>query len=112
MQGAMPPWAESYDRDVADTFALESELAETIVAQLKAKLSPEEKAAIEEDQPLILWRTIFTSRQTFFVPAPLLTSRDQECVEAADLLEKAVAHEIPTTSSVMQASERPRDQST
>ena len=41
-------WAESYDRDVADMFALESELAETIVAQLKAKLSPEEKAAIEE----------------------------------------------------------------
>ena len=33
-------WAESYDRDVADTFALESELAETIVARLKAKLSP------------------------------------------------------------------------
>ena len=34
---------------MADTFALESELAETIVAQLKAKLSPEEKAAIEEE---------------------------------------------------------------
>ena len=29
-------WAESYDRDVADLFALESELAETIVTQLKS----------------------------------------------------------------------------
>src|SRR5213083_414471 len=41
-------WAERYDRDVADVFAIESELAGKIVAQLKSKLSPEEKAAIEE----------------------------------------------------------------
>jgi TolB-like protein/class 3 adenylate cyclase len=40
-------WAERYDRDVADVFAIESELAGKIVAQLKSKLSPEEKAAIE-----------------------------------------------------------------
>src|SRR5207302_3731494 len=41
-------WAESYDRDIADVFAIENELAEQIVAQLKSKLSPQEKAAIEE----------------------------------------------------------------
>ena len=41
-------WAERYDRDVADVFAIESELAGKIVAQLKSKLSPEEKASIEE----------------------------------------------------------------
>jgi TolB-like protein/class 3 adenylate cyclase/Flp pilus assembly protein TadD len=41
-------WAESYDRDIADVFAIENELAETIVAQLKSKLSPREKAAIEQ----------------------------------------------------------------
>src|SRR5207237_9501378 len=41
-------WAETYDRDLADVFVLESELAEKIVAQLKTKLSPEEKAAIAE----------------------------------------------------------------
>jgi len=41
-------WAERYDRDLADVFAIESELAKTIVAQLKSKLSADEKAAIEK----------------------------------------------------------------
>src|SRR5207244_2811223 len=41
-------WAESYDRDIADVFAIENELAEQIVAKLKSKLSPQEKAAIEQ----------------------------------------------------------------
>jgi TolB-like protein/class 3 adenylate cyclase/Tfp pilus assembly protein PilF len=41
-------WAESYDRDVADVFAIESEVAGKIVAQLKSQFSPEEKAAIEK----------------------------------------------------------------
>jgi len=41
-------WAESYDRDVADLFAIQSELAQSIAAQLQARLSPEQKAEIEE----------------------------------------------------------------
>jgi len=41
-------WAETYDRTASDLFAIQSELAESIVAQLKAKLSPQQKAEIEE----------------------------------------------------------------
>jgi len=41
-------WGETYDRDLADVFAIQSEIAEQIVSQLKSKLSPQEKAAIEE----------------------------------------------------------------
>jgi len=41
-------WAETYDFTVADLFAIQSELAESIVAQLQAKLSAEQKARIEE----------------------------------------------------------------
>ncbi len=41
-------WGETYDRTASDLFAIQSELAESIVAQLKAKLSPEQKAEIEE----------------------------------------------------------------
>jgi TolB-like protein/class 3 adenylate cyclase/Tfp pilus assembly protein PilF len=41
-------WAERYDRDIADVFGIESELAGKIVAQLQAKISPSEKAAIEQ----------------------------------------------------------------
>ena len=41
-------WAEHYDRDFADIFAIQSEIAQRIVNQLRAKLSPAEKAAIVE----------------------------------------------------------------
>ncbi|MGB8340579.1 MAG: protein kinase [Chthoniobacterales bacterium] len=40
-------WAEQYDRRMDDLFALQSDLAQAIVAQLKGKLSASEKAAIE-----------------------------------------------------------------
>jgi eukaryotic-like serine/threonine-protein kinase len=39
-------WAEQYDRKLEDIFALQSELAQTIAAQLKATLSNSEKAEI------------------------------------------------------------------
>src|SRR5437773_5762400 len=41
-------WAEQYDRDVADVFAIQSEIAQQIVNQLRAKLAEAEKAAIAE----------------------------------------------------------------
>jgi adenylate cyclase len=40
-------WAERYDRDLNDIFALQDEISQAIVAALKLKLLPEEKEAIE-----------------------------------------------------------------
>ncbi len=40
-------WADHYDRDVADVFAIQSEVAQEIVTRLKANLSASEKAAID-----------------------------------------------------------------
>ena len=40
-------WAERYDRDLTDIFALQDEISEAIVAALRLKLLPEEKKAIE-----------------------------------------------------------------
>jgi adenylate cyclase len=40
-------WAERYDRDLSDIFALQDEISEAIVKALKLKLVPEEKKAIE-----------------------------------------------------------------
>ncbi|MEO7166415.1 MAG: protein kinase [Spartobacteria bacterium] len=40
-------WAEQYDRPLEDLFALQSDLSQAIIAQLKGKLSAREKAAIE-----------------------------------------------------------------
>ena len=41
-------WAQTYDRDLADVFAIQSEIAKTIADQLQAKLSPKEEAAMHE----------------------------------------------------------------
>ena len=39
-------WAQTYDRDLADVFAIQSEIARSIAEQLQAKLAPEEKTRI------------------------------------------------------------------
>ena len=41
-------WAQTYDRDLADVFAIQSEISKAIADQLQAKLSPAEKSAIEQ----------------------------------------------------------------
>ena len=41
-------WADRYDRDLTDIFAIQDEITHTIVDQLKVRLLPEEKRAIEQ----------------------------------------------------------------
>src|SRR5438105_396336 len=40
-------WGQTYDRELSDIFAIQSEIAKTIADQLRAKLSPDETKAIE-----------------------------------------------------------------
>ena len=40
-------WAEDYDRDLTDVFAIQTDLAQKITGELQAKLSPAEKAQME-----------------------------------------------------------------
>src|SRR5256884_882950 len=40
-------WAEDYDRDLTDVFAIQTDLARRIVSALQAKLSPTEKARLD-----------------------------------------------------------------
>ena len=41
-------WADRYDRDLTDIFAIQDEISKAIVGALKLKLLPEEKKAIEQ----------------------------------------------------------------
>ena len=41
-------WAERFDRDLTDIFAIQDEISKAIVAALKLKLLPDEKKAMEE----------------------------------------------------------------
>jgi TolB-like protein/Flp pilus assembly protein TadD len=84
-------WAESYDRDLADVFAIENELAEKIVSQLKSKLSPEEKAAIEQKPTADLAaHDLYIRAKTLIATAVFSTPEHESLSEAVRLLNQAI----------------------
>jgi len=84
-------WAERYDRDVADVFAIESELAGKIVAQLQAKISPSEKAAIEQKPTADLTAyDLYIRAKTLITTAVFSTPQAESLFEAVRLLNEAI----------------------
>src|SRR5204863_1472116 len=85
-------WAEHYDRNLADVFGIENELAEQIVSQLKSKLSPKEKAAIEERPTSDLEAHELALRAKRLIEKPVFNEpKDSMLLEAIRLLEEEVA---------------------
>jgi serine/threonine-protein kinase len=88
-------WAQTYDRDLADVFAIQSEIAKAIADQLQAKLSPNEKAAIEQrpTTDLVAFdlytraKALRLSTLTFNVQAK------ENMLQAAELLNQALARD-------------------
>src|SRR5438552_6448021 len=84
-------WADRYDRDVADVFAIESELAGKIVAQLQAKISPSEKAAIEQKPTADLAAyDLYVRAKTPIATAVFSTPQAESLSEAVRLLNEAI----------------------
>ncbi len=84
-------WGERYDRDVADVFAIESELAGKIIAQLKSKLSAEEKAAIEEKPTSdLVAHDLYIRAKTLIATAVYSTPLQEGLFEAVRLLDQAI----------------------
>jgi tetratricopeptide (TPR) repeat protein len=84
-------WAERYDRDAADVFAIQSEIAEKIVAQLQAKISPSEKAAIEQKPTVDLTaHGLYIQAKTLIATAVFSTPQTTKLSEAARLLNEAI----------------------
>jgi tetratricopeptide (TPR) repeat protein len=84
-------WAERYDRDVTDVFAIESELAAKIVAQLQAKISPSEKAAIEQKPTADLTaHDLYIRAKTLITTAVFSTPQAESLSEAVRLLNEAI----------------------
>jgi serine/threonine-protein kinase len=85
-------WAERYDREVADVFALESEVAEKIATQLANRLSPQEKAAIEEKPTNDLVAYDLYARARQLIDKAVYDPMSMESLnEAVRLLEEAIA---------------------
>ena len=83
-------WAEHYDRDIADVFALESDLAQTIVGQLKIKLAPEEKAAIEKSPSASVSAYELYVRARTALSSSTFTRGRQSRLDAIEFLNRAV----------------------
>jgi serine/threonine protein kinase/Tfp pilus assembly protein PilF len=84
-------WAEGYDRDVTDVFAIESELAGKIVAQLQAKISPSEKVAIEQKPTTdLVAHDLYIRGKTLIATAVFSTPLQEGLVEAVRLLNEAI----------------------
>ena len=88
-------WAEAYDRDLNDLFAVQSEIVKTVAHHLHARLSTREKASVEErpTEDLVAY--------DFYVRAVSLTYNAQlpsaanfvDRSEAVELLNNAVARD-------------------
>jgi len=86
-------WAEQYDRKLEDIFSLQSELAQTIAAQLKATLSTDEKAEIwrQPTQDLQAYDLYLRARATFRVGGPNMPRENWDA--AVSLLNRAIARD-------------------
>ena len=86
-------WAETYDRDLADVFAIQSEIAKTIADHLQARLSPEAKAAIEERPTADLAAYDLYRHAKSLIDNILLSEPGKDLFEALRLLDQAVEHD-------------------
>ena len=87
-------WAEKYDRPLDDVFAIQSEIAKTIADQLKAKLSPSEKAAIEKPATTDLTAyDLYLHAQSLFAESSNQVQARANLTEAARLLDEALARD-------------------
>jgi len=86
-------WAQTYDRDLADVFAIQSEIAKAIAAQLQAKLSPSEKSAIERAPTSDITAFELYTRAKNLLLTSFSSAARAKLLEAADLLDQAVGRD-------------------
>ncbi len=85
-------WAEHYDRPLDDVFAIQSEIAKTIAEQLRAKLSPGEKAAIEQPPTIDLQAyDLYNEAKAIIATSAFGAGFGDKLAEAERLLDQAVA---------------------
>ena len=97
-------WADRYDRDLADVFAIQSEIAQKIAEQLQARLSPKEKAAIgtKPTADVPAYDLYLRAKEISREPVP----RREEVDETIRLLDEAVRRDpafVPALCLLVQA---------
>jgi serine/threonine-protein kinase len=84
-------WAQTYDRDLADVFAIQSEIAKAIADQLQAKLSPNEKKAIEQPPTTDLAAfDLYSRAKSLLLTVSFSATGEPDLRKAIELLDEAV----------------------
>ncbi len=84
-------WAQTYDRDLADVFAIQSEIAKAIADQLQAKLSPNEKKAIEQPPTTDLVAfDLYSRAKSLLLTTSFSATNEPDRRKAIELLDEAV----------------------
>jgi len=84
-------WAENYDRPVDDLFAIQSEIAKAIADQLQAKLSPNEKKAIEQPPTTDLAAfDLYSRAKSLLLTVSFSGTAEPDLRKAIELLDEAV----------------------
>ena len=84
-------WAQTYDRDLVDVFAIQSEIAKAIADQLQAKLSPNEKRAIERPPTTDLAAfDLYSRAKSILLTASFSATSEPNLRRAIELLDEAV----------------------
>lgn len=87
-------WAQTYDRDLADVFAIQSEIAKAIADQLQAKLSPQQKAAIERPPTTdVAAFDLYSRAKNLSLATTFTTLGRANLLQAVDLLNQAVSRD-------------------
>ena len=82
---------QTYDRDLADVFAIQSEIAKAIADQLQAKLSPNEKKAIEQPPTTDLAAfDLYSRAKSLLLTANFSATGEPDLRKAIELLDEAV----------------------
>ncbi|HUE61847.1 MAG TPA: tetratricopeptide repeat protein, partial [Chthoniobacterales bacterium] len=87
-------WAQSFDRDIADVFAIQSEIAKAIADQLQAKLSPSEKKAIERAPTSdVTAFDLYTRAKNILLTTSFNANVQPLYFQAVELLNQAIARD-------------------
>jgi TolB-like protein/Flp pilus assembly protein TadD len=87
-------WAQTYDRDLADVFAIQSEIAKAIADQLQATLSPNEKKAIEQPPTSdVAAFDLYTRAKTLLLTTSFTPTGEQNLRQAVELLNQAATRD-------------------
>jgi serine/threonine protein kinase/tetratricopeptide (TPR) repeat protein len=86
-------WADGYERDLKEAFAIPGEIAQKVAEQMRAKISTAEKAAIERKPTADVTAFELYAQAKNLLLTSFSSAARAKLLEAANLLEEAITHD-------------------